>query len=240
MVTSTDLESPYISIATSLILFPPPLFSIRFFVHTTFLRGAFLKMNKFFLTAIAIVSLVPAVISLTIDTPASVVQCQPTLLTWNGGTGPYYLTILPGGQVSAEPMETFTATDDTSKTWIANLDSSQPVTFALKDSTGQTAFSDQVTIRPSNDQGCMTAATASTDSGAPSVSGASQSGTRAASIQTTAAAGGTTRATNAPASKTGSGGSTASGASNSNNAGGLSVGVLELAGALGLIGAVLF
>ena len=59
-------------------------------------------------------------------------------------------------------------------------------------------------------------------------------------METTPAA---TRATNAAASKTSTtarAASTGSGSSESNNAGGLSVGALELAGALGLIGVVLF
>jgi len=51
-------------------LFSPLLFSICFFVHHYYrFSGALLKMNKFFLTAIAIISLVPAIASLTINTP---------------------------------------------------------------------------------------------------------------------------------------------------------------------------
>ncbi|KAF8348813.1 hypothetical protein F5887DRAFT_536392 [Amanita rubescens] len=191
-------------------------------------------MNKFFLTAIAIISLVPAIASLTINTPAGVVQCQPTLLTWSGGTPPYYLTLLPGGQVAGEPIQSFDATDDTSKTWLANVNPGQQITFALKDSTGETAFTDQVQVRQGTDKGCMTAAPGPTDSNT-----ASGSGTQGA-VETTPAA---TRATNAAASKTSTtarAASTGSGASESNNAGGLSVGALELAGALGLVGVVLF
>lgn len=35
----------------------------------------------------------------TLTTPASLVQCQPALLTISGGTGPYFVTVIPGGEV---------------------------------------------------------------------------------------------------------------------------------------------
>jgi hypothetical protein len=54
---------------------------------------------------------------LMIQTPASLIECQPALLSWSGGSGesilavgvkalkdvlgPYYLAAIPGGQPSA-------------------------------------------------------------------------------------------------------------------------------------------
>ena len=36
----------------------------------------------------------------TLTTPAMLVQCQPALLTVAGGTGPYYISVIPAGQAS--------------------------------------------------------------------------------------------------------------------------------------------
>jgi hypothetical protein len=42
------------------------------------------------------VALVAGAQALTINTPASIVECQPVQLSWSNGTAPYYLAVLPG------------------------------------------------------------------------------------------------------------------------------------------------
>jgi hypothetical protein len=61
----------------------------------------------------AVLSLAPASLAqATITTPASLTTCQPTLLTIGGtGTPPYYISVIPGGQVASNALETFPVVD---------------------------------------------------------------------------------------------------------------------------------
>ncbi|KAL8293329.1 hypothetical protein RQP46_000030 [Phenoliferia psychrophenolica] len=60
--------------------------------------------------------------TLMINTPASFYTCEPAHISWSGGTAPYYLSVIPGGNPSATPYETL-ATDsyETSFKWKVNL-----------------------------------------------------------------------------------------------------------------------
>ncbi|KAF9476681.1 hypothetical protein BDN70DRAFT_811864 [Pholiota conissans] len=106
---------------------------------------------KYFVSTAALFSIIPGILSLTINTPTSVVQCQPQLLSWSGGAPPYYLSIIPGGQASAAPLKSFDTQTGSSLTWIVDLPSGTSITCALKDSTGATAYTDMVTIQPGTD-----------------------------------------------------------------------------------------
>ncbi|KAK2462975.1 hypothetical protein APHAL10511_005027 [Amanita phalloides] len=190
-------------------------------------------MNKFFATAIAIISLVPAIASLAIDTPASMTQCQPTLFTWNGGTGPYFLSILPGGQIGAAPLVSLGQTGDTSQTWVVTLPPNAGYTVVLKDSTGQQAFTDQIMVLPSNDQSCMNET--GNNNAASSVAVGTATGAAGAAHATPAASG----AVQASASKASAHPSAA--ASNVSNSGIMvGAGSFGLVSLLGLVGVVLF
>ena len=59
----------------------------------------------------------------TITTPASLTTCQPTLLTIGGdGVGPYYISVIPGGQVASAALETFPVVNASGRvTWLVNL-----------------------------------------------------------------------------------------------------------------------
>lgn len=45
---------------------------------------------------ILFLSFVSSIYALTINTPASVVECQPLQLSWSNGSAPYYLAVIPG------------------------------------------------------------------------------------------------------------------------------------------------
>ncbi|KAH8118063.1 hypothetical protein DFH11DRAFT_1541308 [Phellopilus nigrolimitatus] len=130
----------------------------------------------------------------------SVVQCLPQLLTWSGGTAPYFLSVLPGGQPSAAALVTFPETNSTSTTWNVNVASGTSIGLTLRDSTGATAQSAPVTVQSSSDSSCVgqsastvsgsstgavtgasTTAGASTTGTSPSSSGAKSSGTATSS-----------------------------------------------------------
>lgn len=76
-----------------------------------------------------------------INTPATLTTCVPAALTWTGGQSPYYLSVLPGGQASGTPLESFGEQTGTSYTWTVNLAAGQAITLALTDSTGKTGES---------------------------------------------------------------------------------------------------
>ncbi|KAI6008135.1 hypothetical protein F5J12DRAFT_826907 [Pisolithus orientalis] len=79
---------------------------------------------KFIITTLvaALVASAPAVLAqLTINTPANVVECEPTQLTWSGGQTPYYLSLVPAGQPSATPLMQFPNQNGTSYTWMVDL-----------------------------------------------------------------------------------------------------------------------
>ncbi|KAH6908993.1 hypothetical protein BKA70DRAFT_221869 [Coprinopsis sp. MPI-PUGE-AT-0042] len=100
-------------------------------------------------------ALVPAVLGLTINTPTGVVQCQPIMLTFGSGAAPYYVSAIPGGQVSAAALRTWDPTSASSLTWNVDIASGTSLSFIVKDSTGAQAFSDSVTVQSSSDSSCL-------------------------------------------------------------------------------------
>ncbi|KAG8983001.1 hypothetical protein FRB93_007702 [Tulasnella sp. JGI-2019a] len=126
---------------------------------------------------------------LTVNTPADVVQCQPILLIWSGGTAPYYVTVLPSQQlVSAAPLESLSSgTSGTSLIWNVDIAAGTLVTIVLKDATGTEAYSAPITIQPGSSSSClgnaggssasasMAGASSTVSSGAPDVTSASAS-----------------------------------------------------------------
>jgi len=59
-------------------------------------------------------------------TPTSLVTCEPTSFTISGGLEPYFISILPGGQTGADPLEI-----------LPNLDTAGPVTWVVDQPAGE-------------------------------------------------------------------------------------------------------
>jgi len=182
------------------------------------------------------VALVAQTSALTINTPASIVLCEPVEFTWSSdGVPPYFLTLLPGGQAEAAPLKSFPQTTGTSYTWIADLAAGTSITAALRDSTGEQVFADADTIQTSSNATCVNNTVDE---------GTTQSG---GTVSTTSAAGGgggggasTTVTTKDSTTTTKS--STSSTSSSKNAAGrasSLDLGAFAIAGAMGLVGAAL-
>ena len=104
-----------------------------------------------------------------IETPPSIVQCQPAAIGYSGGQAPYFSTlpshpsilqwtsilmweivsILPGGQSTAAPLQQFPEQASAGVlTWTANIRAGTSITFQIRDSTGTLNYSEQVTIQP--------------------------------------------------------------------------------------------
>ncbi|PPQ99159.1 hypothetical protein CVT24_009349 [Panaeolus cyanescens] len=93
-----------------------------------------------------------------VNTPASSTVCQPLLITWSGGTPPYFLrsVILPGGQPSAAPLIDFGQVEGTQLSWTVNVTNSE-LGINLRDSTGLLSQSAAFPNLPGTNQACLNA-----------------------------------------------------------------------------------
>ncbi|CAA7267159.1 unnamed protein product [Cyclocybe aegerita] len=174
---------------------------------------------KYFAATAALVALVPSVLALTINTPSAKflilpynkpnvpalhtvlawfnASPEPTLLTFEGGSPPYYLTIIPGGQASAQPLKSFPPQSGNTVTWVSDIAQGTSVTFALKDSTGLTAFTDAVTVQTSTDKSCITGSTDATVPVAPDSTDGTSTGSAGSAPSASAPAGAAVSSTHA-------------------------------------------
>ncbi|KAF8520240.1 hypothetical protein BU17DRAFT_65583 [Hysterangium stoloniferum] len=73
--------------------------------------------------------------------------CQPSLVTYGGGTPPYIISAFPAGVTTGNPLlEIAPSATGTSFTWNVNLPAGQTITLGIKDQTGASQFSGQITI----------------------------------------------------------------------------------------------
>lgn len=75
---------------------------------------------KFVSASLAILATVGSVIAQNlpvVNTPAALVQCQPASITFSGGQAPYFISVLPGGQISAAALEAFPQQTTSPYTW---------------------------------------------------------------------------------------------------------------------------
>ncbi|KAH7220450.1 uncharacterized protein BKA55DRAFT_216884 [Fusarium redolens] len=93
--------------------------------------------------------------TLTINTPSNAFG-EPLLVTWIGGTPPYFLSILPGNQPSAAALQDFGQVTGNSLIWTVNFAPGISLSFTLRDSTGATAQSAPFTIMGSPDTTSIT------------------------------------------------------------------------------------
>ncbi|KAL4247979.1 hypothetical protein ABKN59_002414 [Abortiporus biennis] len=143
---------------------------------------------------------------LTINTPASVVVCQPILLTFSGGTPPYIIVrnwlfcvfppaysdaiscILPGATPNGTPLEQFTGITGTSFTWTVNQPGGTSVSLTLRDSTGAAAQSAPFDVGTAADSSCLTSSAstgASTTGSTPATTASGTTSTPATTPSTT-------------------------------------------------------
>lgn len=132
-------------------------------------------INMFAKSFVALAVAATAVLGQKINTPASLVTCQPTLLSWTGGQAPYFLSIIPGGQASAAALKDLGQQTDNQETWTVDLAAGTSITVKLTDSTGNTVYSSPVTIGEGSSTSCIGAAAVSGSSSAASGSSAASS-----------------------------------------------------------------
>ncbi|OXG89300.1 hypothetical protein C348_00256 [Cryptococcus neoformans Gb118] len=144
-----------------------------------------------FARALILLTAVAGVLAdLTVSSPASLIQCQPVLLSWSGGSAPYYLAIIPGGEASAASLKDFGEQSGTSLTWTVDIASGTSVSVKVTDSTGTINYSSPVTIMAGSSSSCVstsTAATGSTESTDSSSSASTVAAAAASSVDSTSA-----------------------------------------------------
>ncbi|KJA19469.1 hypothetical protein HYPSUDRAFT_887602 [Hypholoma sublateritium FD-334 SS-4] len=104
---------------------------------------------KSFFAPLAVVAFVASTVSaqtFTINSLTNVVVCLPTLITWTGGTPPYFLVILPAGQPSAAALVDLGEQQGNSVTWLTNLGVGVSAFLNLRDNTGALAQSASFTV----------------------------------------------------------------------------------------------
>ncbi|KAG7571541.1 hypothetical protein FFLO_00557 [Filobasidium floriforme] len=131
------------------------------------------------LTAAAVLAV--TAVSAQINTPAALYQCQPIQISWVPSTGPYYLSVIPGGQPSATPLLDFGQVENSPITWNVNISAGTSVGFTLVDSTGVPKYSDALTIRPGSSDACLSSSgAAAAPAGSSSAASGAESATSAA------------------------------------------------------------
>ncbi|ORX36738.1 hypothetical protein BD324DRAFT_675232 [Kockovaella imperatae] len=125
---------------------------------------------------------------LLVNTISSLIVCQPALITWSGGTAPYFLAVIPGGDPSGIALKNFPQQSGTQLTWDVDIAAGTSVTIKITDSSGAVNYNSQVTIQPGSTTACIGQDDASggAAAGAAAASGASGdstvSGTSAGSV----------------------------------------------------------
>ncbi|WWD16388.1 hypothetical protein CI109_100814 [Kwoniella shandongensis] len=158
----------------------------------------------------------------SVNTPASLVECQPASITFSGGTSPYILAVIPGGQVSAAAIETLSDSLSTSPfTWNVNLAAGTNITLKITDSTGAIGYSAPQVIQAGSSQACLnqTAATSGVATGAVTTTRASASGAASASSAASSASSASSLVSSAASSATSAAGTSAAASRASSAAG---------------------
>ncbi|KAJ7598758.1 hypothetical protein C8J56DRAFT_1039636 [Mycena floridula] len=98
------------------------------------------------LFGIAALANTSALAQLTIHTPATVVQCQPVLLSWTGRQG---------NNPTGAPLEDLGVQTGHTFTWTVDIPAGTSVGFEIRDSTGVIENSAPVIVQPSSDSSCL-------------------------------------------------------------------------------------
>ncbi|KAJ7118591.1 hypothetical protein C8R43DRAFT_96162 [Mycena crocata] len=162
-------------------------------------------MRSTFAPLLVVASFLGSVVgqALTINTPTPApVVCQPTLITWGGGTPPYFIVIVDGDD-HTNVLVNFGELSNTSITWTVKEPVGQNLLLTIKDQTGLSQSSATFLVAAGGSTACLTASSSGSApaSGSTSAS-ASGSVTPSSTVSTTSAASTTAASTTPSASST--------------------------------------
>ncbi|KAM5546299.1 hypothetical protein V8D89_000425 [Ganoderma adspersum] len=106
------------------------------------------------LLALVLASLAVSVFAdpIVVDTPAEIVQCAETDISWTGGTAPYYVVIKDNGDIVGEADLVFSTT----YAWGGyGCPAGSSVVFTVTDYDGNGASTAPVIVSDSSDSGCV-------------------------------------------------------------------------------------
>ncbi|KAK9893614.1 hypothetical protein P389DRAFT_198861 [Cystobasidium minutum MCA 4210] len=98
------------------------------------------------------------VLAATIESPASVITCQPIAIKYKDApAGDVFISVIKGGDPSSRALVDLgkRAGPSGSMTWIPNLPADTEITFKLVDKDGQVAFSAALEIQAGSDTSCV-------------------------------------------------------------------------------------
>ncbi|RSH84532.1 uncharacterized protein EHS24_006054 [Apiotrichum porosum] len=189
-------------------------------------------MIKGFTTATVMAFVALAQSTMTINTPASIIVCQPAAVTWTGGTAPYFVSVIPAGQVAATPIEYLVdGASETSYTWNVNLAANTNITLALRDSTGAVVYSAPLVIQAGANTDCLNATATGNETGGAAAGTATGTGGSGSATENTAGSASPTTGGSNTAAGGSSGSATGAGSSATSAAAGETS---KAAGAMGL------
>ncbi|KAJ7369007.1 hypothetical protein DFH08DRAFT_832948 [Mycena albidolilacea] len=113
---------------------------------------------------------------LTIITPPPPVQCQPSLLSWSGGSPPYIVSVVDTANPDP-PVIQWTDLTNSSITWVATTPPGTSLLFTIKDVTGTSQNSAVVIEAQGGSTSCLSTSSSGTVSASASTS-ASASGSQ--------------------------------------------------------------
>lgn len=170
---------------------------------------------------LASASLAFAQSTLTVNTPTSLVQCQPAALSWTGGQAPYFVSIIPGGQPSATPLESFPQTSETTLTWTVDIPSGTSITVQIRDASGTLNYAQAVTVQAGTSTNCANSAASSGGAAAstPAAGAASSAASHASGASSAASSAGSAASSAAGSARTGASSAAASAVSSAAHSG---------------------
>lgn len=110
-----------------------------------------------YLLALASLASTALAVELSIATPVGYVTCQPGMIFWQGGVGPYHLSLLPAGQAQAQPIKDFgeLGAQISAYTWLVDVPAGKMVTLRITDSEGGLAYTSPFTAAVGKSDDCL-------------------------------------------------------------------------------------
>lgn len=102
-------------------------------------------------------ALLASALAAKITSPPQITQCRNIAIKWTEGEGDIYITVIPAGNVAAEPLEAFPKQSGSTGTynWKVNVPGGQKISLAVNDESGDVNYSSELTIRDSDDDDCL-------------------------------------------------------------------------------------
>ncbi|CAE6477831.1 unnamed protein product [Rhizoctonia solani] len=93
----------------------------------------------------------------SINSPPSIVQCQPVQLSWTASKEPVWVSVIEGGKPGSLPLEDFgqQAPGTKTLTWMVDMKAGTSVTMQVRDSAGAVAYSGNMIIQGGSDSKCI-------------------------------------------------------------------------------------